>query len=71
VLAWLCSAASGWSTGRVLRIDGNTVHPVESWSVRPGYTAVRGGRSATAEPDPGMRTVMGITPPGLAGLRVS
>lgn len=71
VVAWLCSEASGWLTGRVLRIDGNSVHPVDPWSVRPGYTAARGGKLDAAELDTGLRVLMGTAPAGLAGLRVS
>ena len=70
VVAWLCSEQSGWLTGQVLRIDGNTVHPVEPWTVRPGYTAAGGGRLSATEIDAGLRVVMGVAPAGLASLRV-
>jgi NAD(P)-dependent dehydrogenase (short-subunit alcohol dehydrogenase family) len=70
VVAWLCSAASGWMTGRVLRIDGQSVHPVDPWSVRPGYTAARGGRLEAGELNAGMRILMGTAPAGLSGLKV-
>ena len=68
VVAWLCSEQSGWLTGRVLRVDGNTVHPVDPWAVRPGYTAAGGTRLDAAEIDAGLRTLMGLSPAGLAGL---
>jgi len=71
VVAWLCSEESGWLTGRVLRIDGNTVHPVDPWTVRPGYTAASGGRLSATEIDAGLRVAMGVSPAGLAALRVS
>jgi NAD(P)-dependent dehydrogenase (short-subunit alcohol dehydrogenase family) len=71
VVAWLCSEASGWLTGRVLRVDGNTVLPVEPWAVRPGYTAARGERLDAAEIDQGLRCTLGLAPRGLAGLQPS
>ena len=71
VVAWLCSEEAGWLTGRVLRIDGNTVHPVETWTVRPGYSAASGGRLSATEIDAGLRIAMGVAPAGLAALRVS
>ncbi|WP_256790179.1 SDR family NAD(P)-dependent oxidoreductase [Frankia sp. AvcI1] len=70
VVAWLASERSGWLTGRVLRIDGNTVHPVDPWSVRRGYSAARGGRLDAAELDAGLRVVLGTAPAGLAGLTI-
>ncbi|MBX6388946.1 MAG: SDR family NAD(P)-dependent oxidoreductase [Frankia sp.] len=70
VVAWLCSEQSGWLTGQVLRIDGNTVHPVDTWTVRPGYTAAGGGRLSATEIDAALRVVMGVAPAGLAALRV-
>lgn len=70
VVAWLCSEQSGWLTGRVLRIDGSTVHPVDQWSVRPGYTARSGERLDATEIDAGLRVALGTAPSGLAGLRV-
>jgi NAD(P)-dependent dehydrogenase (short-subunit alcohol dehydrogenase family) len=71
VVAWLCSEQSGWLTGRVLRIDGSTVHPVDQWSVRPGHTARSGQKLAATEIEAGLRVVLGTAPTGLAGLRVS
>jgi len=70
VVAWLLSAASGWLTGRILRVDGNAVLPVEPWTVRPGHTGRPGQRVDAAELDAAMRVVLGITPAGLAGLRL-
>lgn len=68
VIAWLCSEASGWLTGRVLRVDGDTVFPVDSWTVRPGYSSATGERLQVDEVDKGLRTVMGLFPRGVAGL---
>jgi len=33
VAAWLCSVESGWMSGQVLRVDGDTVLRVEPWSI--------------------------------------
>jgi NAD(P)-dependent dehydrogenase (short-subunit alcohol dehydrogenase family) len=68
VVAWLCSEQSGWLTGKVLRIDGATVHPVDPWAVRPGHTAASDARLDAAEIDAGLRRVLGVSPAGLAGL---
>ncbi|SHN16155.1 SDR family NAD(P)-dependent oxidoreductase [Cryptosporangium aurantiacum] len=70
VVAWLLSAASGWLTGRILRVDGNSVLPVEPWSVRPGHAGRPGQRVDAAELDAAMRVVLGTAPAGLAGLRL-
>ncbi|HVW40782.1 MAG TPA: SDR family oxidoreductase [Amycolatopsis sp.] len=69
VVAWLCSERSGWLTGRVLRVDGNTVHPVAPWSVLPGHTAASGERLDATELDTGLRVALGTFPAGLPGLR--
>ena len=42
VVAWLCSEESGWLSGSVLRVDGNTVMRVRGWTVEGGYTAKSG-----------------------------
>ena len=33
VVAWLCSEESGWLSGQILRVDGDTVIRVEPWSI--------------------------------------
>ncbi|MFJ8816393.1 SDR family NAD(P)-dependent oxidoreductase [Amycolatopsis thermoflava] len=69
VVAWLCSERSGWLTGRILRVDGNTVHPVAPWSVLPGHTAASGERLDATELDTGLRVALGTFPAGIPGLR--
>jgi NAD(P)-dependent dehydrogenase (short-subunit alcohol dehydrogenase family) len=67
VVAWLCSEGSGWLTGAVLRVDGNTVSPVDGWTVRPGFTAKGGEALELDEVDHGLRKVFGISPRPLGG----
>lgn len=67
VVAWLCSEASGWLTGAVLRIDGNTVHRMRGWTVEGSYTARSGKALTTEELDLGMRRLYGAAPTGLGG----
>ncbi|MCW2784693.1 MAG: short-chain dehydrogenase [Marmoricola sp.] len=69
VVAWLCSEQSGWLTGRVLRIDGSAVMPVDSWSVRGGYRSRSGEMLEAGEIDQGLRKAFGLAPLGLAGLQ--
>jgi NAD(P)-dependent dehydrogenase (short-subunit alcohol dehydrogenase family) len=67
VVAWLASAGSGWLTGAVLRIDGNTVQRVRGWEVdsRAGYRSGSGQRLEATELDRGMRVAFGALPSGL------
>jgi NAD(P)-dependent dehydrogenase (short-subunit alcohol dehydrogenase family) len=67
VVAWLASARSGWLTGAVLRIDGDTVQRVRGWEVDPrvGYRSGRGQRLEAAEMDRGMRVAFGAFPSGV------
>jgi NAD(P)-dependent dehydrogenase (short-subunit alcohol dehydrogenase family) len=66
VVAWLASAGSGWLTGAVLRIDGNTVQKVRGWEVDPraSYRSRSGERLAATELDRGMRLALGTLPSG-------
>lgn len=67
VVAWLCSEESGWLSGNVLRVDGNTVRRVRGWTVEGGYTAKSGKSLATDELGVGIRRLFGASPMGLAG----
>jgi NAD(P)-dependent dehydrogenase (short-subunit alcohol dehydrogenase family) len=66
VVAWLASAGSGWLTGAVLRVDGNTVQKVRGWEVDPraGYRSRSGERLEATELDRGMRVALGTLPSG-------
>lgn len=68
VVAWLCSAASGWITGQVLRIDGNTLIAMEPWSGGRSVRARSGERFDASEIDLGLRRALGAFPGGLAAL---
>jgi NAD(P)-dependent dehydrogenase (short-subunit alcohol dehydrogenase family) len=67
VVAWLCSEDSGWLSGAVLRVDGNTVSAVQGYTVGPGYTAASGEMLTTEEVGLGLRKVFGAAPRGLGG----
>jgi NAD(P)-dependent dehydrogenase (short-subunit alcohol dehydrogenase family) len=73
VVAYLCSAASGWLSGNVLRVQGDTVQRLRPWEVDP-HTIYRG---APGEPvdatalDRGLRVALGAFPRGLPSGSVS
>jgi NAD(P)-dependent dehydrogenase (short-subunit alcohol dehydrogenase family) len=68
VVAWLCSEASGWLSGSVLRIDGNTVYRVNGYSVEPGGYRSSSGQALTFdELGVGVRRLFGAAPVGLGG----
>ncbi|EAQ00612.1 short chain dehydrogenase [Janibacter sp. HTCC2649] len=68
VVAWLCSEQSGWITGQVLRIDGNTLIAMEPWATGRSHVARSGERLDAAEIDLGLRRALGAFPGGLAAL---
>ncbi len=67
VVAWLCSEDSGWLSGAVLRIDGNTVLRVRGWTVEDGYTSKTGRALVTEELSLAVRQLFGAAPRGLGG----
>jgi NAD(P)-dependent dehydrogenase (short-subunit alcohol dehydrogenase family) len=67
VVAWLCSEESGWVSGNVLRVDGNTVRRVRGWTVEGGYKSKSGEALSTEELGVGIRQLFGAAPLGLAG----
>jgi NAD(P)-dependent dehydrogenase (short-subunit alcohol dehydrogenase family) len=67
VVAWLASAASGWLTGAVLRIDGNTVSRCTGWEISGGYRAKSGEQLDADELDVAVSRLFGTSPVGLGG----
>lgn len=67
VVAWLASDESGWLTGQVLRVDGDTLAYVKPFEVAPKtYRASSRGRLDPAEIGPALRKMYGVMPPGLS-----
>jgi NAD(P)-dependent dehydrogenase (short-subunit alcohol dehydrogenase family) len=67
VVAWLAGEESGWLTGAVLRINGNTVSPCAGWTVGAGYRSTSAERVSFEELGVGLRRRYGIAPTGLGG----
>jgi NAD(P)-dependent dehydrogenase (short-subunit alcohol dehydrogenase family) len=65
VVAWLASERSGWLTGAVLRIDGNTVSRCLGWQVGDGYRAGSGEQLSVDELDLALSRIFGTSPKGL------
>jgi NAD(P)-dependent dehydrogenase (short-subunit alcohol dehydrogenase family) len=67
IVAFLCSEESGWLSGSVLRVQGDTVNVLTSWSIDPK----RSYRGAPQEPvraealDKGLRIALGLLPGGI------
>jgi NAD(P)-dependent dehydrogenase (short-subunit alcohol dehydrogenase family) len=67
VVAWLASDDSGWLTGQVLRVDGDTLSHVKGFEVAPKtHRASSGGRLDPLEIGPALRKMYGVVPPGLS-----
>ena len=67
VVAWLCSEGSGWLSGNVLRVDGNSVYRVQGWTVGDGYRSKSGEALTVDELGIGLRKLYGAAPRGLGG----
>ena len=68
VVAWLCSEESGWLSGSVLRIDGNTLQRVSGWAVEPGgFRSGSGEALEFEELGLGVRKLFGAAPIPLGG----
>lgn len=67
VVAWLCSAESGWLTGSVLRVEGSSVVRVSPWSSDEGsrYRSRSGQALEATEVGRGLRRSLGLVPRGL------
>jgi len=67
VVAWLTGPTSGWLTGAVLRIDGNSVSRCTGWQVANGHRAKSGEQLTVEELDVAISQVFGAAPVGLGG----
>ena len=67
VVAWLCSEESGWLSGTVLRVDGNTLQRVQGWTVCEGFQSASGQAFTVDELGLGIRKLFGAAPRGLGG----
>ena len=67
VVAYLCSEASGWLTGSILRVDGDTVARLRPWDIdRERTYRGRTGESVEASQlDRGLRAAFRVLPSGL------
>lgn len=65
VVAWLCSEESGWLTGQVLRVDGNTLMRVGGYTIEGSYPSKSGEALTVDELGLGVRKLFGAFPPGL------
>jgi NAD(P)-dependent dehydrogenase (short-subunit alcohol dehydrogenase family) len=66
VVAYLASSHSGWLSGQVLRVEGNTLFRMEGWRKGEGTYRSRGGKRLEAEElVAGARLVYGAFPSGV------
>jgi NAD(P)-dependent dehydrogenase (short-subunit alcohol dehydrogenase family) len=67
VVAYLCSAESGWLSGSVLRVMGDTVQVLRGWGIDPArtYRGTQEQRLETDQLDHGLRIALGAFPSGL------
>jgi NAD(P)-dependent dehydrogenase (short-subunit alcohol dehydrogenase family) len=65
VVAWLCSEESGWLTGQVLRVDGNTVMRVGGYTIQASYPSKSGQKLSVEELGVGIRKLYNAYPQGL------
>jgi len=66
-VAWLVSAESGWLTGAVLRVDGDTIMRVKGYEMDDvvRYRTAAGTRLDATKLDGGMRKAYGLLPGGI------
>jgi NAD(P)-dependent dehydrogenase (short-subunit alcohol dehydrogenase family) len=66
VVAYLCSAESGWLSGSVLRVQGDTVQVLRPWDIDPGrsFCPAPDRRLETERLDRGLRVAVGAFPRG-------
>jgi NAD(P)-dependent dehydrogenase (short-subunit alcohol dehydrogenase family) len=66
-VAWLVSEASGWLTGAVLRVDGDTIMRVNGFEMDDvvRYRTAPGEKLDATKLDAGMRRAYGLVPGGI------
>ncbi|MDV3124511.1 SDR family NAD(P)-dependent oxidoreductase [Mycobacterium sp. 21AC1] len=68
VVAWLQSAQSSWLTGQILRIDGDKLTRIDSFTEAPGAYHAKDGESLSfSEIGQAVSWLYGTSPRGLAG----
>ncbi len=67
VVAYLCSAESGWLSGSVLRVQGDTVQVLRPWGIEVArsFSGGRDTRLAADRLDRGLRVAVGAFPSGI------
>jgi NAD(P)-dependent dehydrogenase (short-subunit alcohol dehydrogenase family) len=67
VVAYLCSEASGWLTGSILRVDGDTVARLRPWDIdrERTYRGRPGEPVEASQLDRGLRSAFRVLPSGL------
>ena len=67
VVAWLVSEEAGWFSGQVLRVDGNVVSRVQTWTIAESFNSQSGEAVTIEEVGLGLRKMLGAAPRGLGG----
>jgi hypothetical protein len=65
IVAWLCSEESGWLTGQVLRVDGNTLMRVGGYTIDASCPSRSGEAFTVEELKTAVRKLYGAFPAGL------
>jgi NAD(P)-dependent dehydrogenase (short-subunit alcohol dehydrogenase family) len=65
VVTWLCSEESGWLTGQILRVDGNTLIKVGGYTIDGSIDSASGETLTVEELRVGIRKLYGAFPRGL------
>src|SRR4051794_11506098 len=64
LVAYLGSAAAGWLTGQVFRVDGNRVQRLRGWSIAGEYVSSSGAAVTAEELVEGLPEIYGVAPTG-------
>lgn len=64
LVAWLASEGSGWLTGQVLRVDGNTIRRMVPWQMGEAYLSRTGERLEVGEIGPAVQKLFQVVPLG-------